>query len=68
MHPTALADARVAEGINATEHSMQSPERYRVIDGAVTHPKGSHLRSSDHSVLGTGKLRDSLVRSAATFP
>ena len=68
MKSSTLAKVKVPKGIDAAKHSMQATERYRVIDGAVSHAKRSHLRSSHNPMLSAGELRETLIRRGASFP
>jgi len=63
-----LANVPVAKRIGAPKHPMETTERYRVIDGAISYPKRPHLPSSHDSVLGTSKLCEAMVPSLVTFP
>ncbi len=47
---------------------MKVAKCYRVIDGAITHPKRPHLSSRDNPPLGIGEPRQALAHSGATFP
>jgi hypothetical protein len=55
MQSTALADVRVAQGIDATENAMQAPALDCAVNGSATQAQVSELLSRHDPLLASGE-------------